>query len=225
MTINQRLLRQIRTTIGNTVASNLNSSSAACDLFEVYVFTLLIEAAKNERANISYTNVLGQTPPPSFIFRTSPGHIFSTQQAYTHAVIEFPQRPTLEAHIGVKVSGKSGVMHECDVAVIFHDEAEICRRGGVAPRYHKVFLSVECKFYASTIPLHQARSFMGLLNDLPNGNDRFFVVNTNSDNAEKMLAHHRKNWEHNLVPDATAQVNKLRTAFEIKFANYKAKFS
>jgi hypothetical protein len=225
MTTNQNLLNEIQRIIGGTTLSNLTSATAACDLFEVYVFTLILEAAQREGATLLFEDVHGRIPPAAYIFRTSPGHIYSTAQDYTHAIIQFPNTPTLEAHVGIKVAGKSGVLHECDVAVLYRDEALSCRQGSVVPRHNKVVLTVECKFYATPIPLHQARSFMGLITDIPNGNDRFFVVNTNSTSAEKMLAYHRKNWEHNLSPNAPEYVNKIRTAFQKKFANYKAKHS
>jgi hypothetical protein len=223
MNNSQILLDEIQRIIGRSTLSNLSSATAACDLFEVYVFTLILEAAEREGAVLRFEDVRGRIPPSRYFFRTSPGHIFSTEHDYTHAIIQFQNAPILEAHVGVKISGRSGVLHECDVAVLFRDEAISCRQGRVVPRYNKVVLSVECKFYATPIPLHQARSFMGLLTDIPNGDDRFFVVNTHSSNAEKMLAYHRKNWEHNLAPYAPDYVNKLRTAFEKKFANFKAK--
>lgn len=223
MTLNEELFDQIQFILGRTTLSNLTSSTDACDLFEVYVFTLIIEAAQKEGAAITYENVRGQCPPPAFIFRTSPGQIYSRQQDYTHAVIQFLNAPSLEVHVGVRVTGRSGVLHECDVAVIHRDEAISCRQGNASPRHSKLLLSVECKFYASSIPLHQARSFMGLLVDIPKGDDRFFVVNTHSDTAEKLLAHHDKRWEHHLTPNSITFVNKLRAAFEKKFANFKAK--
>src|SRR5258708_5738661 len=123
MTISADLLSEIGQTLGRSVLSNLTSETAACDLFEVYILTLLLRAAHREGATISYENVFGQSPPPELIFRTSPGQIFSTERNYTHAVLQFPTTPALEAHVGIKVLGRSGVMHECDVAVLMRDEA------------------------------------------------------------------------------------------------------
>jgi hypothetical protein len=38
-------------------------------------------------------------------------------------VIAFPNCPELEAHVGIYVEGRSGVLNECDVAVLDRDEA------------------------------------------------------------------------------------------------------
>jgi hypothetical protein len=106
--------------------------SALSDIFEAYIWALVVLAAKSEGANVHYEDV-SQTPVTSLVFRTSPGQIYSTAHAYTHAVIDFPQRPPLEAHIGVMIAGKSGVLHEADVMVVRRAEALTCRREGVPP--------------------------------------------------------------------------------------------
>lgn len=224
MSINDDLIDSIRRTLGNAITPSLSSASAANDLFEAYILMLILQAARNEGANLSYQNVYGARPS-QFIFRTSPGYIYSTTHPYTHTIIEFPNKPILEAHVGVMVSGKSGVLHECDVLVLHRTEAEACRQSSVIPRHSKVVLSVECKFYTANIPLGLARSFMGLVSDLSSGSQTccFFVVNTGSTNVEKLLAHHNKFWEHQISPSFAVDVERLRNAFQNIFKNFKAK--
>jgi hypothetical protein len=127
MTTATDLLMQIQASLGSAISSSLSTASDTSDIFEAYVFSLAIEAARTEGASISYRDVLGGVPT-TFVFRTSPGYIFSTTNPYTHAVILFTNKPPLEAHVGVRVVGKSGVLHECDVAVVEQVEAETCRR-------------------------------------------------------------------------------------------------
>jgi hypothetical protein len=219
--INTTLLSAIQTTLGSTITPSLTSTSASSDIFEAYIFSLVLEAARIEGANIAFQNVNGSIPS-TFVFRTSPGYIFSNVHSYTHAIIDFPNRPTLEAHIGIRVSGKSGVLHECDVAVLYQAEAATCRLNGVSPRSSRVIIGIECKFYSSTIPLGLARSFIGLGLDL-SAQDCYFVVNTSSSSAEKLLAKKRRGYGINIFPSSNVNVERLRNNFQQSFDRFKAK--
>jgi hypothetical protein len=115
--IRQDLLDRIDAALGFGVPTNYSTASAANDLFEGYVFSLVIAAARSQGAQLSFEDV-NEAAVTSLLFRTSPGFIYSRAQPYTHARIAFPRCPELEAHIGVFVGGRSGVLHECDVAVI-----------------------------------------------------------------------------------------------------------
>jgi hypothetical protein len=221
MTIEDDLLNQIAGTFGSAISSSLNTTSDSSDIFEAYVFSLALEAAQTEGATITYRDVLGRIPT-DFVFRTSPGYIFSTTHNYTHAVILFPSKAPLEAHIGVRVVGKSGVLHECDVAVIEQSEAETCRRRQVPPRSSKVLIAVECKFYSTPLQLHLARAFIGLTVDL-SATKPIFVTNSSSDSLEKLLTGRDRDWEHNLVPSFPVEVMRLRHKFQDAFQKYKAR--
>ncbi len=220
MNSSAELLIEIRKVLGTAISPSLSTFSNTSDIFEAYVFCLIIQAARVEGATIYYRDVHGNTPT-TFVFRTSPGYIYSTVHTYTHAVIEFPNKPPLENHIGVRVVGKSGVLHECDVAVIEQAEAETCRRSTVPPRSHKVLIAVECKFYTTLLHLNLARAFIGLTTDISNGN-RFFVSNTQSESVERLLSNRKRDWEHNLTPRATIEVDRLRHKFQDAFHHFKA---
>lgn len=214
------LLSEIETVLGNSISPSLTTVSDASDIFEAYVFSLLIEAARTEGAVVIYRDVNGNTPS-TFVFRTSPGYIFSTAQPYTHAIILFANKPSLEAHVGVRVVGKSNVLHECDVAVLEQSEAETCRRNLVPPRSSKVLIAVECKFYSTPLQLSLARAFIGLTSDLSAKNS-LFATNTASDSLEKLLSGRKHEWEHNLAPRSPVQVGRLRGKFQTAFQHFKA---
>lgn len=220
MAIETDLLTPIQAILGPSLSPSLSTASATSDIFEAYAFTLVVEAARTEGASISYRDVFGRIPT-TFVFRTSPGYIFSTIHPYTHAVIMFPNKPPLEAHVGVRVVGKSKVLHECDVAVIEQAEAETCRQRQVPPRSSQVLIAVECKFYSTPLQLHLARAFIGLTSDL-SANKSFFVTNSSSNSLEKLLSGRRKDWEHNLVPDSAVEVMRLRHKFQHAFQHFKA---
>jgi hypothetical protein len=224
MPLRPGLLAEIGAVLGPAVAPNLTSATAASDLFEAYVWSMAVRAAIDEGAVVEFKDVFGAVASSSFHFRTSPGFIFSTAQSYTHAELSFPEKPQLEpleAHVGVRVSGKSGVLHECDVAVLLKSEADLCRSENVSPRSARVVISAECKFYASDIPLGMARGFVGLTADL-SAKDKFFVVNTESDSVERLLTHHARGWENLIVP-GSGTVSRLRHDFRAAYKKYKAR--
>jgi len=220
LTVDPVLLQQIEAAISN-VGPSIGSYQSASDLFEAYVLSLVLMAARAEGAAVAYRDVIGN-PTQTLIFRSSPGHIYSRAQPYTHAVISFPGKDPLEAHIGIRVSGKTGVLHECDVAVIDQAEADTCRVQSVPPRSHKILLAIECKFYSTILSLGLGRAFIGLTTDI-SAKRTFFITNTSSDSIERLLTGRRRDWEHNVVPSASLEVTRLTNAIQECFKSYKAR--
>jgi hypothetical protein len=218
LTVDPVLLQQIETAISN-VGPSVGSYQSASDLFEAYAFSIVLMAARAEGANVTYRDVFGN-PAQNLIFRSSPGHIYSRIRPYTHAVISFLGKDPLEAHIGVRVAGKSGVLHECDVAVIDQAEADTCRFQSVPPRSHKILIAIECKFYATTLQLGLGRAFIGLTTDM-SAKKTFFVTNTSSDSVERLLTGRKRDWERNVVPASNLEVTRLTNTFQQCFRNYK----
>lgn len=123
--------------------------------------------------------------------------------------------------MGVRVSGKSAVLHELDVCVLDRTEAQTCRSGQAHPRHSKVRIGVECKFYTSHLSLALARSFLGLGVDMT-ARATFFVTNSESRSVEKLLSARNRNWESLLFPGSTVAVERMRNQFQDVFKNYKA---
>jgi hypothetical protein len=225
MPLRADLLADIRDRLETITSLNLTGSDDAWDIFEAYTFSIIIDAAQREGATVVFENLFGR-PASDLVFRTSPGRIFGTEPPpppipYTHAVIQFPGKPGLELHQGIYISGKSGLLHECDVAVILRSEGVTCRRERVNPRCAKVILAAECKCYSSGLGIGLARGFLGLTSDLWN-DGRFFISNTSSNSVKKLLTHHRRDWEHEVVPSNTVVVNRLRAMFERVFEEFNA---
>lgn len=208
--------------LDNCISTRNIALSSDSDIFEAYIFGLVVRAAREEGATISYQDVNGRNVT-NLLFRNSPGLIHSQNKNYTHGVIQFVNKPILETHVGVKVAGKSGVLHEADIAVLDRAEAEKCRRNNVSPRSSKILISVECKFYSSSLQLHLARSFLGLVSDF-SVKEPFFVSNTESNSVEKLLSHRTRHWEKNICPTCiNNEVDRLAYEFRIAFKNYKAR--
>jgi hypothetical protein len=213
-----QLWAEIQSALGG-LSANLSSTAAGADLYEAYVWSLVLEAAQNEGATIRLQDRHGSLPT-NFWFRTSPSSIFSSAHNYCHAEISFPNCPVLEAHVGIYIAGRSQVAHECDVAVVYQNEAQTCRAQNVHPRSGKALLTVECKYYIdSSIGIGLGRAFLGLLHDIYNG-DRFFVGTRRSNSVGKLFSKHKKQYELGLSPLDTRLEGRLRSAFERVFRDF-----
>jgi len=197
------LASAIEANLADAIAPNLTSADAACDLYEAYVFTLVLRAARVENFVVTYESV-GQAPLGTFIFRTSPGHVYTNTQAYCYAVITSQEGLELEVHVGVMVRGRSHVAHECDVLVVERQEAIECRSNRVDPRHTRSELTVECKFYSKTLALGLLRSFIGLSADL-NGAENRLVTNVTSASVARLFKAHNRYWTDHLSPGSDGE--------------------
>ena len=221
MPLRSNMWNDISRALGSAASANLSAASAGNDLYEAYVWTLVLEAARRQGATIRLMTRSGNLAT-HFHFRTSPTSIFSTLNDYCHAELHFPSAPVLEAHVGIYVSGKSKVNHECDVAVLDQDEANTCRGQSVHPRSSKVLLAIECKYYlSSSLGVDLGRSFLGLIDDIYT-NGRFFVSTQNTGSVDKLFSRHKKEFEIGLSPLTPDEEVRLRGSFEKIFRNYQA---
>lgn len=199
-----------------------SSAEKANDAFEVYVLSLVLQAAKSEGASIYFESMAGINNPAYLVFRTSPGNIYSKAKDYTHALIKFSSDLVYEAHIGIYISGTSGVLHECDVSVLKSDEGNFCRRNRVHPKKANTILTAECKFYSGNLGIALGREFLGATMDLGKDN-RFFVSNSQGDNLDKILAHHGRKHYLGLRPSLSDTEEQMIALFREVFRYCKAK--
>jgi hypothetical protein len=208
------LIDALTSAVGDRAVS-YNSASAAWDVYEGYAFALVIRAAVAAGGYVRYEDRFGNEVN-NLLFRTSPGMLYSAVHPYTHAVIHFRGCPPLEAHVGVRVQGKSGVLHECDVLVLPTAEAELSRTREVAPRGRRSLIAIECKYYAGHLSLQLARGFHGLHADLGVKNP-YFIANLKAQRIQRYLTALGRNWENSVVPgsqEANFFVGQLREAFK-----------
>jgi hypothetical protein len=135
--------------------------------------------------------------------------------------LTFPQKEPLEAHIGVRIAGKSGVLHEFDVCVIRQSEAMTARQNQVHPRSARVLIGVECKFYTTSLTLVLARAFLGLGSDV-SATNVVLVTNTESASVERLLTARSREWAHRITPGAPMEVERLQYEFQSAFKYFKA---
>jgi len=219
---NYTLFHQIRNKLTGAIHPTFNQAIEQSDIFDVYLFTILLKAIANEGGEIYYQNVLDGNPN-SFVFRKNPGKIHGTIHPYTHAVVEFSNKPPLEVHIGVKVQGRAGVLHECNILVLYKKEADLCRLLSREPRHSQVIIAIKSQFYTAPLKLEIAGSFIGLASDIRYEGGSYFISNSCSDAVAKLLTNARKKWEHNIVPGATNDVNRLMYSLQTIFKDFKAR--
>lgn len=212
------LVNAIASAVGSLVGIGAITASADNDRFEAYVWSLVLTAATAEGAAITYKDP-AKTQVTNLLFRTSPGSISTKVPAFTHASIDFPGKPELEAHIGIKIQGKSRVPHECDVVVLPTSEADTCRATNAHPRQSAIVIAMECKYYYSNLPFRLSREFLGLCKEM-RAVDCYFAINTSKESVEKVLAYYRCNCETLVLPSSPGS-DTLVHAFRNAFRNFK----
>ena len=221
MSVEDDLLDEIIKTLGKTINPSLCTKSASSDIYEAYLLSLVIEAAKREGAGVVYRDP-DDNGTNKFVFRTSPGYLWSKTHPYTFALIQFPNTEALEAHVGVRLAGKSKVLHEFDVCVIQRSEGEYSRSNQFHPRSSKMLIGIECKFYSSGLSLGLGRQFIGLGADVT-AKTTYFATNQSSVSVEKLLSARGSNWSNLLKPGSTINVERMINAFQTAFKDFKAR--
>lgn len=168
-----QLLARLRTTLPKALPTTLTTTgphpTAPDDLYEAYIFALVIDAARSVGYSVQFVNGAGTTATILHL-RRSPGRIASSGTPggppFTHAVLSSANRPDLEVHTGILVVGKSKVVHEADLVILPREQADRCRRFDVDPPSSSAILSLEAKYYTMPVALSTAREFLGLSKDL-----------------------------------------------------------
>ncbi|XZN94189.1 MAG: hypothetical protein ACM65K_14920 [Microcoleus sp.] len=213
---------EIKSKLSVAINPDFNGAIEQANIFDVYLFTILLKAIANEGATIYYNNVLDETPK-YLTFRKTPGKIHGNTHPYTYAIVEFPDKPALEVHLAVKVQGRAGVLHNCNLLMLYQKEANICRLLQREPRHSQVILAVKSQHNTSELKLETAGAFIGLASDIRYEGGSYFISNTYSEAVAKLLTIARKKWELNIFPRATNDVHRLMYSFQTIFKDFKAR--
>lgn len=228
------LLNEINTALSVAIDPAFSSRAAEWDLYEVYTFCLIVEEAEEANAQVTFMNS-NNSPATALTFRISPSSIINTGP-FTHALLEFPDKKPLEAHVGVYVSEKSLERTECDVCVIHKSEADFFRNRRVKrvrnkgdrrwPDGAKVEIAVECKYLTQNLGAGSTHEFMGRCWGL--GAKRFHLVT----NTPSEAAGHRVRsgpggfvWQHDVIPPSTRSITRFRGVLRQEFDDYQTHIS
>lgn len=203
------LLAAVHSGLTAAASMNYNSKSASNDVYEGYVLSVFLAAATAEGWNYDWHDRHG--PQPNLLFRLGPGNIYSPN--FTHAVLTKAGQPTLEAHIGVKVAGRSRVAHEFDLLVLPQAAANDARARTADPDFRQVAVHAEAKFYASNLSLHLGRGAVGLSEDCGLSGRSVLVANQRSDSVYRLMRAYNLRFRYNVVPKDHRAVRHLKWTF------------
>lgn len=211
------LLNELKSGISSGWDQNDLKNKKAYSLYELYVFKIVLEGIKNMsvkhgyKPQITYKDSNGKKISPAR-FQTGPHNL--NAYGYMHAEIRFggSHKRAIEVHCGVQYEGKSGVVHECDISILGTTEANKRRSDGKPPKYKKLLLSIECKFYVKTIELSMMRGFRGLIDDIGSrSNAQIFVTSTDiRPTGKTLIKYKRQSSLDQLVPANKTKVYSLK---------------
>lgn len=131
--------------------------------YEAYVFGLCLRAAREVGA-VPELRGIAASPVP-FVFRGGPGKIFSDLRNYGYAYFAMNGQG-FEVHLNVEFKGTSGMLHELDVSILRHVDANKCRTRSIDPSTASLIAGWECKFYGGRLDKNLGRAFVGLIDDM-----------------------------------------------------------
>lgn len=195
------------------------TGATEADLYEASLFALAVGAVEAANGSVLMTTN-GQTPAPELHFRRAPGNLW--MGAFTFARSSFPgTAKELEIHLGVYVAGASGVAHECDVALLDHEEAERSRAGSIHPRARGLVGAVEAKHYVASPGIGVGRNFLGLAAELGNPKCALAFPAKGSQSLDRLLARRLCECFDEIVP-ASAAAARLQAHLEQDVRNWLA---
>jgi hypothetical protein len=154
--------------------------NAADAAYESYIFMFVLKAISQAGGQVSLRSLNNPNAlPANFIFRGSPGFIYSRGFDYGYAECAFGGQ-ALEVHVDVRHFGLSRVLHEIDVSILDAAEAARCRAQAEHPVARKTYGALECKFYGDTPGAVLIRTFVGLTVDMGSLPICRFVSNASS---------------------------------------------
>jgi hypothetical protein len=218
-----RLRSQLPAALPTAMRASGAQATAGSDLYEAYLLALLLNAARVEGYGINIRDGNGR-PPTVFNLRRSPGRLSSAGSAlmpFCHAVLSAPDKPSLEAHTGVAVIGRSRVAHEADLVLLREAEANRCRALGIDPPSRATLLVVEGKYYRRPIGLDIAREFLGLCSDLATP-DKALAASIPSPSLVNLLAGRRAQHEVGVLPRRKGEAD-LLALFGRVLRNYRGR--
>lgn len=216
------LLTDVEAALGMALHADYATKAEQHDLFEAYVLTLLLEAAKATGWTLSLRDGWGRavTAP---LFRRGPGRL--TSRKFTFAHMTKPGKRDLEAHLGVKVAGLTAVdvspatasghlLHEFDLLVLPSDDADACRASGDDPDHSMVVAHAEMKYHGGSLPLPLGRASVGMAGECVLAGKSVLVTNRMGLTVQDLVEHHGVMFRYRVTPASTVAEGHVRNWFE-----------
>lgn len=214
------LIRNIETAVG-VLQDAYRDDADESDLYEASLLVLCVDAARAAGGSVILTDD-GKNPSGKLRFRRSPGNLWAG--SFTYGLVSFAgTQKQLEIHLGVYVtSGGSRVAHECDVAILDHQEGERSRQAGVHPRSRALVAAIEAKHYSTSPSLGVGRGFLGLAQELGSKNCSLVFPSRSSVNLAALIAKQSSEAYGELLPGRDAAA-RLRSRLDQSIRNWRAR--
>jgi hypothetical protein len=184
------LKAEIRTELTAIGASApvLMTRAGTSKLYEIFILAGLVRALRGLNATLIPKNSAGQHTN-NLVFRLGPGTLSAPQSApgYIHVTL---QGGEYEIQNGLRVAGRSKVLHELDVCLIDRSEAMKCRRNGNDPTYRMIKFIAECKCYGARVELSLGREYLGLSSEFPMKRGKTMASNVSSEEVHDLVTRH-----------------------------------
>lgn len=214
------LIRDIEVAIG-ALQDVYRDDADESDLYEASLLALCVDAAKAAGGSVLLTDD-GRGRSAKLRFRRSPGNLWAGN--FSFGLVSFPgTSKQLEIHLGVYVaSGGSRVAHECDVAILDHQEGERSRQAAVHPRSRALVAAIEAKHYSASPSLGVGRGFLGLAQELGSKNCSLVFPSKSSVNLAALIAKQSSEAYDELLPGRDAAA-RLRSRLDQSIRNWRAR--
>jgi hypothetical protein len=196
-----------------------SAGATEADLYEASLFAVATKAVDAIRGAALITQD-GSTAAPELHFRRAPGNLWLGDFTYARCTWPGTVRE-LEIHLGIYVAGKSGVAHECDVAILDAEEAARSRAGAVHPRARGLVAAMEAKHYVASPGIGVGRGFMGLAAELGQNKSSLAFPAMGSATLGRLLANRPCEAFDELIPDGAA-ARRLQAHLEQDMRNWLA---
>ena len=157
MTTLTDLEKQLKSLLAASAKFYPGKKAQVNDYYEAYLWAEMVSVARANLWTVSYVNA--GSSHDEFNFRMGPGKLTSTTK-YTFATLADSRGRKGELHVGVRVQGNSGVLHEFDVVAFNEYEVAIARLKGLQPDHGATRLHVEAKFHTSDLSLGVAAALL-----------------------------------------------------------------
>lgn len=200
MTSVAELTTELRALLGASAKFWPGKTPKLDDYYEAYLWAETVDAARRKGWIVRFVNT--GTSNDEFRFRMGPG-IFNSPIAYTYANFSVGVEHRGELHIGIRIQGDSGVLHEFDVVGIDHHQARIARLTDSHPHHGTTRLHIEAKFHKSDLTLGVGRAIVGLKSDCPSIHPFLVSRAEGSDTIRTLIKHYGGTYVHNGFPTDT----------------------
>lgn len=205
--MNGNLINQIRNNLRNIGLNSpvLINPTAPDKLYEIFIFTCVVRALRRIGASSIEARDSNDMPTNNLIFRLGPGRIYAPFSAPGFIYFWYNNNE-YEIQNGLRVLGRSHVLHELDICIIQRDEAIRCRTNQIDPVKKGIIFLAECKYYGTSLPLHLGREYLGLSSEF-NIRVKTIISNSSSDEIHNLVTSHRGTENFNVSPSEPNNVD------------------